>query len=146
MQVTRPLSELMITPLHSCWKWHMYKISLWVDRHNRKCDKHLLMELKNLIEISSVGWATGQSILFLAGVILCMCPANKSRRYNVASYFIGWAHTQNDPCPGLSQLLRGFPCATEPWPFWYVRNKPNQQPTMTWLSLVQQSCGQLFVA
>ena len=34
-----------------------------------------------------------------AGIILCMCPANERRRYNVTS-LIGWVHTQNDlwPC------------------------------------------------
>ena len=26
-----------------------------------------------------------------------MCPANESWCYNVASFLIGWAHTQNDP-------------------------------------------------
>ena len=32
------------------------------------------------------------------GIILCMRPANGSRRYNVTSSFIGWANSQNDPC------------------------------------------------
>ena len=32
------------------------------------------------------------------GIILCMHPANESRRYHVTSSLIGWAHTQNDPC------------------------------------------------
>ena len=32
-----------------------------------------------------------------SGIILCMCPANKRRRYIVTSALIGWAHTQNDP-------------------------------------------------
>ena len=27
-----------------------------------------------------------------------MGTANERRRYNVTSSFIGWAHTQNDPC------------------------------------------------
>ena len=27
---------------------------------------------------------------------MCMRPANESRRYNVTSSLIGWAHTQND--------------------------------------------------
>ena len=29
--------------------------------------------------------------------MLCMCPANGRRCYNVTSSLIGWAHTQNDP-------------------------------------------------
>ena len=37
-------------------------------------------------------------IMLVAGVILCMHPANKRRRYYVMSSVIGWAHTQNDPC------------------------------------------------
>ena len=31
------------------------------------------------------------------GIILCMCPVNGRRRYNVMSSLIGWTHTQNDP-------------------------------------------------
>ena len=31
-----------------------------------------------------------------AGIILCMCPANERRRYNVTSSLIGWAHAQDD--------------------------------------------------
>ena len=37
-----------------------------------------------------------------AGVILCMCSANERRRYNVTSSLIGWAHSQNDPCDGIT--------------------------------------------
>ena len=33
------------------------------------------------------------------GIILCMNPASERRRYIVASSPIGWADTQNDPCP-----------------------------------------------
>ena len=33
-----------------------------------------------------------------SGIILCMCPANERRRYNVTSSLIGWVHVQNDPC------------------------------------------------
>ena len=32
------------------------------------------------------------------GIILCMLPSNERRRYSVTPSFIGWAHTQNDPC------------------------------------------------
>ena len=32
-----------------------------------------------------------------SGIILCMCPANERRRYNVTSSLIVWAHSQNDP-------------------------------------------------
>ena len=35
------------------------------------------------------------------GVILCMCSANKRRRYKVTSSLIGWAHTRNDPWPRI---------------------------------------------
>ena len=30
--------------------------------------------------------------------ILCMCPANGRRCYNVTSSLIGWTHMLNDPC------------------------------------------------
>ena len=30
---------------------------------------------------------------------LCMRPANERRRYNVTRSHIGWAHSQNGPCP-----------------------------------------------
>ena len=34
------------------------------------------------------------------GIILCIRPANERwcKCYNVASFLIGWAHTQNNPC------------------------------------------------
>ena len=41
----------------------------------------------------------------VAGIILCMHPANGRRRYNVTSSLIGWAHTQNDPCCGIIKML-----------------------------------------
>ena len=34
----------------------------------------------------------------IAGMVLCMCPANERWRYIVTSSLIGWAHTRNDPC------------------------------------------------
>ena len=37
-------------------------------------------------------------ILIYTVIILCMCPANERRRYNVTLSPIGWAHTQYDPC------------------------------------------------
>ena len=40
----------------------------------------------------------------MPGIILCMCPANERRRYNVTSSLIGWAHTQNDPWMPLTHL------------------------------------------
>ena len=39
------------------------------------------------------------------GIILCMRPGNKRRRYNVTLSLIGWAHTQYDPCVFLGDLL-----------------------------------------
>ena len=40
-------------------------------------------------------------------IILCMCPANERRCYNITSSLIGWAHTQNDPC--LFEVLQFLP-------------------------------------
>ena len=36
----------------------------------------------------------------IAGVILCMHPANEKGLYIVTS-LIGWTHSQNDPCIGI---------------------------------------------
>ena len=33
----------------------------------------------------------------LAGIILCMRPANERWRYNVTASLVGWAHAQKDP-------------------------------------------------
>ena len=41
----------------------------------------------------------------LTGIILCICPANERRCYNVTSSVIGWAHSQNNPC--LNSLAPG---------------------------------------
>ena len=40
-------------------------------------------------------------MLRLAGIVLCMSPANERLRYIVALPLIGWGHTQNDPWPGI---------------------------------------------
>ena len=42
-----------------------------------------------------------------AGIILCMRPANKRRRYNVTASLIGWAHAQNFPC-NVEDILCGI--------------------------------------
>ena len=45
----------------------------------------------------------GKVIMYCtAGIILCMCPANERRCYNVTLSLIGWAHSQNDPCSGMN--------------------------------------------
>ena len=36
-------------------------------------------------------------VMMIGGIILCMCPANKRRCYNVTSSLIGSAHIKNDP-------------------------------------------------
>ena len=36
------------------------------------------------------------------GTILCMCPANERWHYIVTPSLIDWAHTQNDPCNGIT--------------------------------------------
>ena len=41
----------------------------------------------------------------LAGIILCMHPANQRQCYIVTSSLIGWAHTQND----FRACITGFP-------------------------------------
>ena len=68
------------------------------------------------------------------GIILCMRPANESRRYNVTSSLIGWMHTQNDPCRpitfvwSVSLLL----CQARHW--------VQQGDRYQWL-IVVQDCG-----
>ena len=37
----------------------------------------------------------------LAGIILCMRPANQRRHYNATASPTGWGHAQNDPCIGM---------------------------------------------
>ena len=43
-------------------------------------------------------WMYIKHILTPSGIILCLCPVNRRRCYNVTLSLIGWAHTQNDPC------------------------------------------------
>ena len=40
-----------------------------------------------------------------SGIILWMCLDNERRRWIVTSTLIGWAHTQNDPCKFVLQVL-----------------------------------------
>ena len=49
-------------------------------------------------------------VIASTGIILCMCPANERRRYNVTLSFIGWTHTKNDPCfNGLWDHVKSVP-------------------------------------
>ena len=50
------------------------------------------------------------SVRTMAGIILCMHPANERRRYNVTSSLIGWAHSQTDPCLGGRLFAVGLWC------------------------------------
>ena len=63
-----------------------------------------VLRLKLLLNSS---WICYLSHTCCAGIILCMHPANRRRRYNVRSSLIGWAHTQNDPC--LCRGIGSFP-------------------------------------
>ena len=42
--------------------------------------------------------------VYYTGIILVMGSASERRRYNVTSSFIGWAHTQSNPCYTLVKL------------------------------------------
>ena len=57
-----------------CHHWPHQSLSLW----------------QLLVQPVMTMWA-------LSRIILCMCPTNDRRNYNVMSFLIGWAHSQNDP-------------------------------------------------
>ena len=44
----------------------------------------------------------------IAGIILCMCPANERQCYTVTLSLIGWAHTHNVPCISVTLSLIGW--------------------------------------
>ena len=48
--------------------------------------------------LTSVICVEDYGFIFLAGIILCMWPANQRWRYNVTSPLIGWADIQYGPC------------------------------------------------
>ena len=49
----------------------------------------------------AIAWA-------VAGIILCMRPANERWSYNVMLSLIGWGHSQNDPCNGWITTMQIF--------------------------------------
>ena len=50
-------------------------------------------------DVSRHGWVKFRiAIVIIAGIVLCMRPANERRCYNVTPSLIGWVHAQNDPC------------------------------------------------
>ena len=55
-----------------------------------------------------------QSLFYVPGIFMWMCPANERWRYIVTSTLIGWAHTQNDPCV----LLLSFSTVYDIMIFW----------------------------
>ena len=63
---------------------HIYSTLCWL------LDSYLSLVLGNL------AWTVPS--LMPSGTILCMCPANERRRYNVTSSPIGWVYAQTDPC------------------------------------------------
>ena len=64
-------------------------------------------QLFNIIRCLS--WDLTRSQTCKAHYTSCMRPANESRRYNVTSSLIGWAHTRNFTATGkLQTLISGF--------------------------------------
>ena len=68
------------------------------------------------------------------GIILCMRPANESRRYNVTSSLICWLHTENDPCRPITSVwsASSLLCQARYW--------VQQGDRYQWLVVVQD-CG-----
>ena len=58
----------------------------------------------------------------LAGIILCVPPANEGQCYIETSSLIGWAHMQSNPC---SSRARSIPWLLMPW---LLRKTSHQQP------------------
>ena len=75
-----------------------------------KCFLDISVHYKFIAVDDGQAWSLFPTIytMNVAGIILCMRPANGRRRYNVTLFFIGWAHAQNDPlqCKALRLSAR----------------------------------------
>ena len=82
-----------------CFLWSSPELTIWVNnreagdlrRHRGHYDVNVMMSVSCKFD------STISFITMVAGIILCMCPANERHCYNVVTSLIGWAHTQNDP-------------------------------------------------
>ena len=67
------------------------KSATWLDHLSENWTK------QNFHKLSIM---SSQTLRDMAGIILCMRPANKRWRHSVTPSLIGWPHTQNDPWKG----------------------------------------------
>ena len=51
-----------------------------------------------MVQVVEIHPYKASCIFIIVGIILCMCPANERRCYNVTSSLIGWVQSQNYPC------------------------------------------------
>ena len=85
------------------------KVSIWWRHHFAEYGFRLGLHNLALFSICFHKSAV-MSLCFISfpplhtGIILCMYPANKRRRYIVTSSLIVWALTQNDPCFAQNSL------------------------------------------
>ena len=64
-------------------------------RYLEPCDRAKM--ISGILDLYCSGILTCLNVL--AGIILCMRPANERHCYSVTPVLIGWAHTKNGPCP-----------------------------------------------
>ena len=69
-----------------------------VMKMNNDHPRAIVSNLDHVMTGNACNQGRARSSAVLAGIILCMRPANERRRYIVTSSFIGWAHAQTDPC------------------------------------------------
>ena len=67
-----------------------------------------------------------------AGIILCMRPVNKKRRYNVTSFLIGWAYTQNGPSITGPHVSPEGPPGWDSQDLWCHRQLILHHPLRSW--------------
>ena len=84
-------------------------ILLSINTHDNAWSVTKVFSVHELLLRTYVKWLEYE----LAGIILCMRPANEKRPYSVTSFLIGLAHTQNDPWIRTRKLYSGSYCVND---------------------------------
>ena len=101
--------NMKLEAFHSCWSVH---VSTSHDKHELKSQPEANFSWKHSHQLTDqVSQILSKYMYFdkFAGIILCLCPANERKCYNVTLSLIGWAHIQNDPWMCCSEMWNEYP-------------------------------------
>ena len=78
----------------------LVQIMAWRWLGDKPLSEAMMVSLLMHICVTRPQWVNQHHVfcITIAGIIMCMSPANERWYHNIASYHIGWVHVQKYPC------------------------------------------------